>query len=441
MTHIAIIGAAGIMGSYTTRELAPACERVTAYDIDIPKLEQALGGISYQRADTLQRTVEDADVVLFCVPTDDVYCVIEKALNYCKKGALIAGQTSRKTPEAKAFDVHLLAYPESKLEMVTIHTLCDPSKTRARDETLGIIRHRASDETYARALALFSQLSDHVKEFKSVEEHDTATGYTQINTSRTLLSIASAFAQAGCFPWCNTHYHSSFDACKFSLAMRPASSAAHIYRGIQFGSPHGKEIVRTSLAVEHDLFRMIVGNEKRAYSDKICLAKKQVLGEQRQPILRDEDMSLFSQQGPAKENDDLSLMQWLVSYAELQRNISYDLKAATPLYRGLLCLIDRLCMTERFESALEAPFQYPSLRADDLVFDREITGWSEAILYNNKEGFDARHAAMRAKLDSEMLKQEVEKSKPFVALCRQRLEEARKAGVFHTGEQEHGKQQ
>lgn len=432
MKHLAVIGAAGNMGRYMTRELAQYCDDVVACD-DQERMEDNLRGVNCEKIDAhcYAQAVKDADLVVFCVPTDCVGPAMAQILPYCKEGALIAGQTSRKTPEARAFDSYIAAHPQSKLEMVTLHTLCDPSKTNAREETLGIIRHRASDETYAQALALFSHLSDHVEEFASVEEHDTTTAYTQINTSRTLLSIASGFAKAGCFPWLNSHYHSTFDEYKFSLAMRIASGAGHVYWGIQSGSQHGNHIVQKSLAIEHDLFHMIIGDEKKVYRDKIRWAKHKVLGEQRLPILSDNDMSLLLQQGSKKENSDLSLVQWLVSYAELERNPALDLKAATPLYRGLLCLVDRLCMTDRFEEALEAPFKYAELRADDLVFDREITGWSEAILYNNAVGFNARHAAMKSKLDPEILKKEVEKSKPFVALCRQRLQEARKAGYFN----------
>ena len=159
-------------------------------------------------------------------------------------------------------------------------------------------------------------------------------------------------------------------------------------------------------------------------------ARDKVFGSRRSPILKKEDLPELAGT-TRKANSDLSLLQWLVSYAELERNPLFDLKAATPLYRGLLCLVDNLCMTDRFEQALEAPFGDPSLCADDLVFDREFTGWSEAILHDNAFGFHARYNEMKERLPPDMLKQQVEKSKPFVALCKTRVNEARREGIFH----------
>jgi len=422
------------MGSYLVRELSPHCENIFGYDKDRVKMEEALQGIqSFRPADSLRDAVKDAEKVIFCVPTESVEETMTQTLPYCKKGAIISGETSRKAPEARAFDKYIGSSPESQLEMVTLHTLCNPSITpNVRNEILGVIRHHASDATYDSALAFYSVLSDSVEQFSSIEEHDITTGFTQINASRCLLSIGSGFARAGCFPWLNQHYQCPFDAAKFSLAMRIASGKGHVYKGIQFGSPQGKEIVRKSIDVEHQLFNSIISENKDKYQKRCRLAREYVFGnENRNPIMSEEDLvKIFGPVGISRENSDLSLMQWLVSYAELKRKPGPDLKAATPLYRGLLCLVDHMCMTDRFEAALDAPFRYADLRADDLVFDREITGWSDALLYENETSFDARHKLMCQNIDEKLgngaFKEWIDKSKPFVASCRNHLDAVRK---------------
>ena len=428
MTKLAIIGAAGIMGSYSARALAPQVDELVVHDILSREiLEKKLTGVNYRAAESVEQAVKDADIALFCVPTEKATGIIERALPACKKGALISGQTSRKAPEIVAFDRFLLQYPYSKLEMVTIHTMCNPYLSEPKNEILGIIRHRSSDATYERAYNFFSPLSSHVEEFSCVKEHDTAGAYTQINVSRTFLSIASSFAHAGCFPWINASYGGSFDVMKFSLAMRAANVAPHVYRGIQFGSPEGRDIVRESLAIEQELFSMIVSDKKKEYQALMNNVRHCVFGEIHEPILSDSDMSLF-EIGESKDNDDFSVMQWLASYALLNRKVRADFKATTPMHRALYCLTERLCMTDRFEQALEAPFRSPSLKADCLVFDRQIAGWSEAILYENQEGYNARHAAMLSRLEPEMIQREVEKSKVIIHLCRERFDNALKAG-------------
>ena len=426
--NLAVIGAAGIMGSYSARALAPRAEKLLVYDSKPrAEIEAKLDGLPYAISDTPADAVRDANIVLFCVPTHLVQGVMHETLPHCKRGALITGQTSRKEPETRAFDEYNAKNPESRLEMVTIHTMCDPSKSEASREILGIIKHCASEKAYTRAYDFFSPLSNHVEEFATIDEHDTAVAYTQINVSRTFLSIASSFAAAGCFPWLSGNYGSSFDSMKFALAMRAASAQPHIYKGIQFGSRHGNHIVSTSLAIEHELYRLVVGNEKEKYQDILCEARERLFGEHRRPLLTDEDMK-FRANGAALPNSDFSIMQWIASYAALNRDIHEDFKATTPMHRALYCLADRLCNTERFEEALEAPFEISSLRADDLVFDRQINGWSEALLYENEESYESRHAAMRARLDSSMLAREVEKSKGIIGICRTRFDDARARG-------------
>ncbi len=160
--NLAIIGAAGIMGSYSARALALKTECLSAYDIcSREKLEQALDRTPCIIREHPEEAVQNADAVLFCVPTDSVERSMAEVLPLCKRGAIIAGQTSRKAPERAAFDEYMNKNSESKLEMVTIHTMCDPSKSDASREILVWRGKPTAFKLWMRAPQSFSTLNDY----------------------------------------------------------------------------------------------------------------------------------------------------------------------------------------------------------------------------------------------------------------------------------------
>ncbi|MBN2111994.1 prephenate dehydrogenase [Candidatus Woesearchaeota archaeon] len=434
MTNLAVFGT-GIMGEYSIRELAPKCDKVyISSGKEKKELEKMFQGDKFVFADSPAQAVENADFVLFCVPTDKIEEYMAEVLPYCRQGAIISGQTSRKTPEAEAFDRHMAECPNSGLELVTIHTMCNPGKSDASKEILGIINHKAGGRAYEKALEFYGGMSEHIEEFESAEEHDICVANTQINTSKTFLSIASAFAKVGCFPGIRESYTTAFDEMKFSLAMRVASQEAHVYRGIQFGSRHGKAIVAPSIAVENDLYRMVVGDKRRDYEDRVRNAKKIIFGDGAlAPILKDEDMLMFGNLKSAHPNSHFSIINYAVAFAESGKNPFADLKATTPMYTSLLCLMDRLFIAEgALERALSAPFLYPEIRTDDLDFHNEINGWSDALVFDNIEGYNSRHEKMRAVLDSPAVEFQfqsaAERSKEVVRVCREAMARAIESG-------------
>lgn len=433
------------MGRYTIKALAPKVEKASMFDPHVPgeTLEKALEGVPYRIAKSPQDAVKGADFVGFCVPTHLVYETMLQTLPYCKKGTVIFGQTSRKTPEAEAFDEYLKENPHSGLALATIHTMCDPSKSDPEKEILGIIRHNPQNNpdyeiVYHRARKFYSGMSEHIEEFGSVDEHDTRTANTQINTSRISLSIASAFAEAGCFPWLNERYGSGLDVMKFALAMRAASFPGHVYRGIQFGSRHGKRLVSQAISTESGLYRMVVGNQRKEYKERVLAAKKRLFGEGRlEPILSEEIMKtfarVFARGGIIKPNSNSSVIQLAVDFAENGRNPFADLKATTPMYTSLLCLMDYLFNSEgKLEAAIAAPFDFPEIRADDLIFHDQLQGWSDAMLFDNQAMYDSKHARMNArigeKLDDKVLRVWVEASKVVVRVCRESMQKAIDSG-------------
>lgn len=424
MTKVGIIGA-GIMGQYMAKALAPqAGIRIYARDHRRPELAKNLAGIDYKIAESYEATVQDADAVIFCVPTHMIQDVMRQTLPSCKKGAIISGQTSRKTPEGEVFDRYMRSKPSAGLHLVTIHTMCNPSASDASEEILAIIRHNPSSapdyrHAYSRAMQFYGPLSRNVQEFESIDEHDSMTANTQINTSRTFLSIASAFAKVGCFPEHDETYSSALDRMKFSLAMRAASLPSHVYRGIQFGSRHGKDIVSKAIQVETELYGMIVGEDFDAYRKRVMSAKDVLFQKFRAPVLDDGVMKNFGDIESERPNSHFSMIQWAVAAAESGRDPFNDLKATTPLYTSLLCMMDRLFRSDALSRAISAPFENSRLRADDLVFHDENKGWSDAMLSGNTASYDSRHERMTDTLDEQLIQEEVDNSKEVIRTCRE----------------------
>jgi prephenate dehydrogenase len=374
-----------------------------------------------------------SDITHFCVPTDKVKENMAHLLPYCREGAIISDQTSRKEPVADAFDEYVSA-SGFRLYLVPIHTLCDPSKLDdpvegAKQFRLGIVKHvplgdeLGYREAYSRALELYSNMSDHVEEFDNWREHDETIANTQINTSRTNLAIASAFSNVGCFPGLNETYSGGFDVMKFALAMRTASQPGHIYKGIQLGSELGVDVMRHARTVEGELWSLVENGKLGEYRKRVLDAKERLFDGMNDPILRDEDIERFGALGVRSSNSDFSIVQWAVALAEANRDIFSDRRATTPLYDSLVALAARLFNTDAIDRAISAPFNDPSLISDDVVFHYQLQAWSEVILFDNPVGYDRLHGQMRSGLDDDLLLDQVRKSKEVVEVCRQRVSE------------------
>jgi len=447
MPEVAIIGA-GTMGRYMMRALAPKARITVYYRNPRDEIIRAVRETGARVAGRYADAVRSADVVVFCVPTGAVIDVMAQTLPYCKKGAIISGESSRKAPEAYSYDRHVkensVDNPEEELPGIFIHTLCDPEKSDPTKEILGIVRHRASDEAYEKARSLFD-LSSHIEEFSSVEDHDITMMNTQRIPSLTFLTIASAFANVGCFPWRNKAYASMLDEIKFASAMRVASQPPHVYKGIQFVTEYekelelsrcGRKIVEDALRIETELYGLIVSNERSAYRDRVMAAREKIFGsDYLEPIIPHDIMKgLFENMSNAHEpNSNISYIPWVVSLAESGRNPFVDLRGATPMFTTLLCTSDYLFNDENLlEESLAAPFDTPKLRRDDLVFHNELLGWSFNILLDSTSGYDAQHARMKNVLDRKenacMVKEYVGKSVDIVRTSRECMDIAIKTG-------------
>jgi hypothetical protein len=223
---------------------------------------------------------------------------------------------------------------------------------------------------------------------------------------------------------------------KFSLAMRAASHKDHTYRGVQFGSRHGKEIVAQSILVEKELYKMIVGDRRGEYKQRVLAAKRKLFGDRwQEPILSDEDMEKFGNRGSLEPNSHFSIVHYGVALAESGRNPFEDMKATTPMHTSLVCLMNRLFTDDwELDIAIDASFDFPKRKEDDLDFHDEIGGWSAAILLDDRLGYDSRHRQMTKRLKHpdvlEMVGASAKKSVEVTRVCREAMARAMASGRF-----------
>ena len=433
MTNLSIVGI-GEMGIYNAQTMARRNYNLTLFDpLKTPEqIEASLPGVKFKIATDLESAVRDADIFLHCVPMDKVYDLLTEALPYCKPDVLVSGATSRKTPEAIAFDK--AAGP--RMQMVTMHDLFTPSKTKEpRKEIRAVINHKSAPESYQKALEHFGHTSNYITEFADVEEHDTITGHTQIKVSHTSLSIAGAFASAGTFPWVEGGYNHGLDVIKFSLAMRAASLPPHVYRNIQQGSPHGKRIISEALEAELQLDHLVATNQRSEYANRMNFARKKIFGpEFGMAILSDADVEQFNGKHH-RLNSHASYMGVLYAAAVSGINPFDHFRATTPMHRSLWLAIDYLCNNkELWAESLSAPFVDKRVILEDMVFRAERDSFALAILQDSPEIYNRKHEAMTAVLQNdrnmEVVGDAIKKSEKVIGITGERVLQAKESGLF-----------
>ncbi len=423
----------GTMGRYSADAQVGKAE-ITVYDLDKTKTRDS----PYAVAMDAQSAVRNADFVLFAVPTEEVSNSMKTILPYCKSGAIISGQTSRKTPEKVAFDRHMMGHPMCGLEMVTIHTMCNPEKVLdPSQEILAIIPNRCSSRAYEKAMGFYKAMSNHIEGFVDVEDHDNVLTNTQVNTSHTNLAVASAFASAGCFPWIDKSYGSGLDAMKFTLAMRIASFPADIYRGIQFDTKHGKSFAAKSSNFATALCSRTIDSKATQlgnWEEYILKARDLIFRDRRKPILDKKIVESFGA-GETLPNSHVSDILWVTNQVQRGVNPFADLRGTTPMHTATLCRADYLFTADNghlLEQAIQATGANNPTLEDDKIFFDEWFIWNNAIKSNDPGIYDMQHQQMIRNLErssmQDQIEAEVEKSKELVSFCRSSLKDALRRG-------------
>ncbi|KAJ3999656.1 prephenate dehydrogenase [Lentinula boryana] len=429
---IGIIGM-GAMGKMYTKLFAKAgwkkihvCDRPENYEaireycaLNTPNVQVLKDGHAVARS---------SDFMMYSVEAEFIGRVVREYGPSTKMGAIVSGQTSVKAPEKEAFEKSL---PEDT-HIISIHSLHGPTVSTT-GQPLIIINHRSSDN----ALSLVENLLRSFKSryvYLSYEEHDLVTANTQAVTHAAFLSMGTAWASEGSYPWEQGRYVGGIETVKVNLALRIYSNAWHVYAGLAILNPKAREQINQYAQSATDLYKMMLeagsglpkgksdqssalGTERESkLRQRIEWAQGVVFGDpsktrNRKPILLSEDVldkfslgrsnnvpviadpcSPEADISPRKANSHLSLLAMVDCWAHLDINPFHHLDlAATPLFRLFLGVAEHLFLNPSLmDMTIHSAICDTWHRANDLEFVVAARGWSQCVKFMSFEVYRKR---------------------------------------------------
>jgi len=392
--EIGIIGL-GDMGKLYARQLASHGYKVIGCDLPERRdlLQKELGAGVEILADGVEVS-RRADFIIYSVEAENIGRVVERFGPSTKKGAIVAGQTSVKTPEIEAFERYL----PQETEIVTCHSLHGPNIS-TDGQTLAVIRHRASDSSYQKSLEVFSALGSRMIEIPSYQEHDRITADTQAVTHLGFLSMGTAWKNAQVFPWENPAYIGGIDNVKVLMALRIYGGKSHVYAGLAILNPLAREQVAQYARSESDLFKMMIQEDENRFRQRIREASDAVFnGNDSQILLDDRIMGEFSlgRLEERKPNSHLSLLTMVDAWSQLGINPYKNMICQTPLYRLRLGIAEYVFRDNALlEESIQAALFDKSIRGDDLEFHTAVREWATIICHGDMEGYKQQFDATK----------------------------------------------
>ena len=232
--NIGIIGL-GDMGRLYAKAFAKAGYQVCGCDLPLnrDKLEDELKPLGIKVLDNGMEVSRMCDLIIYSVEAEKLAHVVAECGSSTKYGAIVAGQTSVKTPEIITFEKYL----PSDAQIITFHAMHGPG-FEPKGQNLILIRHRAGDEAYQRMLDLFIAVETDIIELDDYHEHDRIVADTQAVTHVGFESMGTAWKEAGFFPWENASYIGGIDNVKILTTLRIFSYKAHVYAGLAILNPY-----------------------------------------------------------------------------------------------------------------------------------------------------------------------------------------------------------
>lgn len=403
--EIGIIGL-GDMGELYAREFSRQGYRVNGCDLPEKRnrLEEELQGTGIKILDDGVAVSRRSDLVIYSVEAENIEKAVRQYGPSTKKGAIVAGQTSVKTPEIEAFEKYL---PED-VSIVSCHSLHGPT-VNPLGQTLVLVKHRSSEEAYKRALETFEKLGSKIVEIQSYKEHDKTTADTQAVTHIGFESMGTAWKNAGFYPWENPSYNCEIDNVKILLTLRIYGGKAHVYSGLAILNPFAKEQVRQYAKSESELFKLMIQEDEEKFRERIKRAGDFVFGSKDSVLLSDEFMGEFglSNRTERKPNSHLSLLAMVDAWYQLGINPYQNLICQTPPFRLRLGITEYLFRNSRlFEESLNTALFDREIRGHDLEFHTAVREWASIVDYGDTKGykqqFDAAKEFFKAKIPEAM---------------------------------------
>ena len=129
-----------------------------------------------------------SDLIIYSVEADKMLQVVAECGSSTKYGAIVAGQTSVKTPEIETASRNTCLPMRRSLPFM----VCTGRGFKPKGQTLILIRHRADDEAYQRMLDLFTAIGSEIVEMADYHEHDKIVADTQAVTHVGFESMGTA---------------------------------------------------------------------------------------------------------------------------------------------------------------------------------------------------------------------------------------------------------
>ncbi len=386
--QIGIIGL-GDMGKLYAKHFAKA-----GYDVcgsDLPhlneKLSEELEPFGIQVLVDGNAVSRRSDVIFYAVEAEKIDEVTAKFGPSTKYGAIVAGQTSVKTPEIAAFEKHL----PKDVQIITCHSLHGPGFDPA-GQTLIVIPHRCSAEAYMRMVDLLTVLGSELVEISDYHTHDKIVADTQAVTHMGFESMGTAWKEAGIFPWENGAYKGGIDNVKILTMLRIFSYKSHIYAGLAILNPYAKLQVKKYAQSESDLFKMMIMEKEDDFRKRIYKVRDYLFPDDKQFLLLDnqimKEYSLSGSGTPHTANSHLSLLSMADAWYHLQVNPYDNLICQTPPFRLRLGIVEYLFRDkDLLEESIAAAIYDKQIRADDLEFHSAVREWSSIIGYGDLNGY------------------------------------------------------
>ncbi len=363
--QIGIIGL-GDMGRLYAKAFAKAGYKVCGCDLPANRfrLEQELAPHHITVLNSGKEVVETSDLVIYSVEAEKLDAVVAEFAPFTKPGAIVAGQTSVKTPEIAAFEKYL----PKEAQIITFHGMHGPA-FEPNGQTLILIPHRANEAAQQQMLDLFNAIGSKVVELADYHEHDKIVADTQAVTHVGFESMGTAWMSAGFFPWENASYIGGIDNVKILTTLRIFSYKAHVYAGLAIMNPYARQQVRQYAVSESELFKLMIQEEEQAFRERLYRARDFVFHESRKPIMLSDkvmkEFSLSQNHDKQKPNSHLSILSMVDAWYHLGVNPYDNLICQTPPFRLRLGIAEYLFKNEDLlEESIETALFDKTIRGD-----------------------------------------------------------------------------
>ncbi|KAJ2296652.1 prephenate dehydrogenase (NADP(+)), partial [Coemansia sp. RSA 2611] len=227
-----------------------------------------------------------SDYIIYSVPAVIIGKAVREYGRATKMGAIVAGQTSVKSPEIEAF----VKYLPTDTHIVTCHSMHGPN-IDTKDQPLAIIRYRSDDEHYQTAIEVLGALESRMI-YLTYEEHDRITADTQAATHLSFISLGTAWSLQGYHPWLNPQFISGINNVKVAMALRIYASKWHVYAGLAIMNPLAKKQLQCYVESMTTLYKYMIAGNRTEFRELVHRAADFIFGKDRshKTILLDDDV-------------------------------------------------------------------------------------------------------------------------------------------------------